>query len=72
MKSTKRLDADQMARLTFLVSAEVKRELDRLCAEEDLTTSQVLRRLIASHLEQAVMKSQGVQSLPSSQRHLRS
>jgi hypothetical protein len=39
------------ARLTFLLSAETKKAFGALCAAQDLTVSQVLRRLIAEHLE---------------------
>lgn len=39
-----------MARLTFLISAETKQHLEHLCAQQDLTASQVLRRLISDYL----------------------
>ena len=42
-----------MARLTFLIGEELKRELARVSAEQDLTTSQLLRRLIGEYLDTA-------------------
>jgi hypothetical protein len=46
------MSSSEMARLTFLVGAETKSDLERLCAQEDLTVSQLLRRLIASYLDE--------------------
>jgi hypothetical protein len=40
------------ARLTFLISAETKKHLEDLCARQDLTASQVLRRLISDYLDE--------------------
>jgi hypothetical protein len=40
------------ARLTILIDPRKKAMLERLCAEEDLTPSQVVRRLIRSYIEQ--------------------
>lgn len=51
-----------MARLTFLISAEMKQDLERICAQEDMTASQVLRRLIAGYLDERGAK---VTSTPS-------
>ena len=51
-----------MARLTFLISEETKNHLAQLCARQDLTTSQVLRRLIHAYLEERGAK---VTSTPS-------
>jgi hypothetical protein len=51
-----------MARLTFLIGAEMKDDLALLCARQDLTASQVLRRLIADYLEEREEK---VTSTPS-------
>lgn len=45
-------DSTGMARLTFLIAPQEKRAFDELCASQDLTSSQVMRRLIASYLEQ--------------------
>ena len=40
------------ARLTILVDPRKKAEFERLCAEEDATPSQVLRRLIRRYIEE--------------------
>lgn len=42
---------DRTARLTILVDPRKKAVFERLCAEEDLTPSQVVRRLIRSYIE---------------------
>ena len=39
------------ARLTILVDPRKKAFFERLCAEEDLTPSQVLRRLMRDYIE---------------------
>lgn len=39
------------ARLTILVDPRKKSVFERLCAEEDLTPSQVLRRLMREYIE---------------------
>jgi hypothetical protein len=39
------------ARLTILVDPQKKAVFERLCAEEDLTPSQVLRRMIRTYIE---------------------
>lgn len=39
------------ARLTILIDPRKKRVFERLCAEEDATPSQVVRRLIRSWIE---------------------
>jgi hypothetical protein len=39
------------ARLTILVDPRKKRVFERLCAEEDSTPSQVVRRLIRDYIE---------------------
>jgi hypothetical protein len=39
------------ARLTILVDPRKKTVFERLCAEEDVTPSQVLRRLIRDYIE---------------------
>jgi hypothetical protein len=51
-----------MARLTFLIGAEMKDDLARLCARQDMTASQVLRRLISDYLEE---RGENVTSTPS-------
>jgi hypothetical protein len=43
---------ERTARLTILVDPRKKAVFERLCAEEDLTPSQVVRRLIRSYIEQ--------------------
>jgi hypothetical protein len=40
------------ARLTILVDPRKKAVFERLCAEEDASPSQVLRRLIRAYIEQ--------------------
>ena len=40
------------ARLTLLVDPRKKAVFERLCAEEDQTPSQVVRRLIREYMEQ--------------------
>ncbi|MGO9801889.1 MAG: CopG family transcriptional regulator [Steroidobacteraceae bacterium] len=43
---------DRTARLTTLVDPRKKALFERLCAEEDATPSQVLRRLIRRYIEE--------------------
>jgi hypothetical protein len=38
------------ARITVLIDAEKKSALEKLCAEQDVTPSQVVRRLIRDYL----------------------
>lgn len=40
------------ARLTILIDPDKKAVFEELCRAEDLTPSQVVRRLIRSHIEQ--------------------
>lgn len=40
------------ARLTILIDPRKKAAFERLCAEEDATPSQVVRRLIRTYIEQ--------------------
>jgi hypothetical protein len=42
---------DRTARLTILIDPRKKAVFERLCAEEDATPSQVLRRLIRGYIE---------------------
>ncbi len=42
---------ERTARLTILVDPRKKAVFERLCAQEDLTPSQVLRRLIRGYIE---------------------
>jgi hypothetical protein len=43
---------NRTARLTILVDPDKKAVFEQLCAQEDLTSSQVLRRLIREYIEQ--------------------
>ena len=43
---------ERTARLTILIDPRKKAMLERLCAEADLTPSQVVRRLIRGYIEQ--------------------
>lgn len=43
---------DRTARLTILIDPRKKKVFERLCAEEDQTPSQVVRRLIREYIEQ--------------------
>ena len=42
---------ERTARLTILIDPRKKTVFERLCAEEDATPSQVLRRLIRGYIE---------------------
>ena len=43
---------DRTARLTILIDPRKKALFERLCIEEDATTSQVVRRLIRRYIEE--------------------
>jgi hypothetical protein len=43
---------DRTARLTILIEPRKKVLFERLCAEEDATSSQVVRRLIRRYIEE--------------------
>ncbi len=43
---------DRTARLTVLIDPRKKAVFERLCAEEDATPSQVVRRLIRAYIEE--------------------
>ena len=43
---------DRTARLTILIDPRKKSFFEQLCAEEDATPSQVVRRLIRQYIEQ--------------------
>jgi hypothetical protein len=43
---------ERTARLTILIDPRKKAVLERLCAQEDLRSSQVVRRLIRDYIEQ--------------------
>lgn len=52
MKSTKVVQLEERtARLTILIDPRKKALFERLCAEEDLTSSQVVRRMIRAYVE---------------------
>jgi hypothetical protein len=42
---------ERTARLTILINPQKKAVFEQLCAEEDLTPSQVLRRMIRAYIE---------------------
>jgi Ribbon-helix-helix protein len=43
---------ERTARLTILIDPRKKVVFERLCAEDDLTSSQMVRRLIRGYIEQ--------------------
>ena len=43
---------ERTARLTILIDPRKKAVFEKLCAQEDLTSSQVVRRMIRSYIEQ--------------------
>jgi Ribbon-helix-helix protein len=43
---------ERTARLTILIDPRKKALFERLCAEEDLTSSQVVRRMIRAYIEE--------------------
>ena len=43
---------ERTARLTILIDPRKKAVFERLCAEEDATPSQVVRRLIRAYIEE--------------------
>jgi hypothetical protein len=47
---------DRTARLTILIDPRKKDFFERLCAEEDATPSQVVRRLIRRYIEERTGK----------------
>lgn len=47
---------ERTARLTILIDPRKKAVFDRLCAEEDSTPSQVVRRLIRAYIEERTGK----------------
>ena len=47
---------ERTARLTILIDPRKKEEFERLCAEEDATPSQVVRRLIRRYIEERTGK----------------
>ena len=55
---------DRTARLTLLVDPRKKAVFERLCAEEDATPSQVVRRLIRAYIEERTGKPWAPEPLP--------
>jgi hypothetical protein len=47
---------ERTARLTILIDPRKKAVFERLCAEEDATPSQVVRRLLRAYIEQRTGK----------------
>lgn len=47
---------ERTARLTILIDPRKKAAFERLCAEEDATPSQVVRRLIRGYIEEKTGK----------------
>ena len=47
---------ERTARLTILIDPRKKTLFERLCAEEDLTSSQVVRRMIRAYVEERLGK----------------
>ena len=43
---------ERTARLTILIDPRKKAVFERLCAQEDLTSSQVVRRMIRAYIEE--------------------
>jgi len=53
MKSTKVVPLEERtARLTILIDPRKKALFERLCEQEDLTSSQVVRRMIRAYIEE--------------------
>jgi len=64
------------ARLTILIDPRKKRVFERLCAEEDATPSQTVRRLIRHYIEQRTGRAwepgkETAEARPASRRSLR-
>jgi hypothetical protein len=53
MKSTKVIALEERtARLTILIDPRKKALFERMCSQEDLTSSQVVRRMIRAYIEE--------------------
>ena len=52
---------DRTARLTILIDPRKKELFERLCAEEDATPSQVVRRLMRRYIEERTGKAWSVE-----------
>ena len=59
---------DRTARLTILVDPRKKELFERLCAEEDATPSQVVRRLMRDYIEERTGKPFVLDSMSGSNR----
>jgi hypothetical protein len=57
---------DRSARLTILIDPRKKALFETLCADEDATPSQVVRRLIRSYIEERTGKPWRPEDLPKS------
>jgi hypothetical protein len=55
---------DRSARLTILVDPRKKALFESLCADEDQTPSQVVRRLIRAYIEQRTGKPWNAENVP--------
>jgi hypothetical protein len=53
---------DRTARLTILIDPRKKAVFERLCAEEDSTPSQVVRRLMRAYIESRTGKPWAVEA----------
>lgn len=64
---------DRTARLTILIDPRKKELFERLCAEEDATPSQVVRRLLRRYIEERTGKPWApAEETPSTPRETRS
>lgn len=61
-------DEQRTARLTVLIDPRKKAVFERLCAAEDLTPSQVVRRLIRGWIEERVGRSWAPHERPARRR----
>ena len=57
---------ERTARLTILIDPRKKAVFERLCAEEDATPSQVVRRLLRAYIEQRTGKPWSAEPEPKS------
>lgn len=62
---------DRTARLTILIDPRKKELFEKLCAEEDATPSQVVRRLLRRYIEDRTGKPWAPVEEPRSQRSIR-
>jgi hypothetical protein len=59
---------DRTSRLTILIDPRKKAVFERLCAEEDTTPSQVVRRLIRAYIEEKLGRPWRPDDEPAAQR----